>query len=77
MNRNSSYMRMVQGKRSRTAPPFANLQHRQIVSLAESSLVWGTRRNHRGPNQGCKKDDQALQWTVCRVVEARWLGALS
>ena len=28
--------------------------------------MWGTTRNHRGPNQGCKEDDQALQWTVCR-----------
>ena len=59
-------MRMVLGKRSQTAPPFVNLQHCQIVGLAESSSVWGTRRNHRGPNQGCKEDDQALQWTVCR-----------
>ena len=48
---------MVQGKRLRTAQPFANLQHRQIVGLSESSSVWGTRRNHRGPNQGCKEDD--------------------
>ena len=66
MNRNSSCMRMVQGKRLQTAQPFANLQHRQIVGLAESSSVWGTRRNHWGQNQGCKEDDQALQWTVCR-----------
>ena len=50
----------------KTEPSFANLQHRQIVGLTESSSVWGTRRNHRGPNQGCKEDDQALQWTVCR-----------
>ena len=48
MNRNSSCMPMVQGKRLRTAQPFANLQHRQIIGLAESSSVWGTRRNHRG-----------------------------
>ena len=62
MNRNSSCMQMVQGKQSRTEPPFANLQHRQLFSLAESSSVWGTRRN-----QGCKEDDQALQCTVCRL----------
>ena len=65
MNRNSSCMRMVQGKGLRTAQPFANLQHRQFDGLAESSSLWGIRRNHRGPNQGCKEDDQALQWTVC------------
>ena len=35
-------MRMFKGKRSQTAPPFANLQHRQIGGLAESSSVWGT-----------------------------------
>ena len=50
----------------KTEPSFANLQHPQIVGLTESSSVWGTRRNHRGPNQGCKEDDQTLQWTVCR-----------
>ena len=37
---NPSSMRMVQGKRWGKAPPLANLQHRQIVGLAESSLVW-------------------------------------
>ena len=58
-------MWMVQGKQLRTAPPFANLQHRQIVGLAESSSVWGTIRNHRGISRVCKEDDQALQWTVC------------
>ena len=31
-------MRMFQGKRSRTAPPFANLQRRQIVFAEQLTL---------------------------------------
>ena len=41
-------MRIVQGKQSGTPPPFANLQHRQIVGLAESSSVWGTFKGQIG-----------------------------
>ena len=26
----------------------------------------GNKKKSQGPNQGCKEDDQALQWTVCR-----------
>ena len=52
----------------KTEPSFANLQHRQIVGLTESSSVWGTKRNHRGPNQGCKEDDQALSTNLPLLV---------